>query len=151
MKSYYDLKETISRMRKRIIVILKTIAIISGIFAGFVGGVHGYYEISHGSIIPNGLFYDAVSGKTLSFDNLNWTGWPAMTIIPNFLTTGIIAMNISAIVISWTILRINKTYGGFILIILSIIMCLFGGGFVPPLIGVLAGITGIIGKKIEPA
>jgi hypothetical protein len=136
-------------MRKRIILILQTIVIIAGIFAGFVGGVHGYYEITHENNRPAGLFYDAISGKPLTVDNPNWTGWPAMTFIPNFLATGIITIIFSAIVIAWTVLRVNRRYGSRILIMLSIIMCLFGGGFVPPLIGVMGGIMGMIRKSLD--
>ena len=136
-------------MRKRVVQIIRAIAIGAGVFAGFVGGVHGYYEISHGSVIPNGFFYDAVSGKALAVNSANWTGWPAMTIVPNFLVTGVLAVIIAVIVIAWSVLRVNRGNGGFFLIILSFALCFFGGGFVPPLIGAIGGIIGITGSIIE--
>ncbi len=134
-------------MRSKFVLWLQVIAMIAGLFAGFVGGLHGYYEIKHGNTVPGSLVYDAISGNALTADNPHWTGWPAMSLVPDFLATGIIAVGIAVFVIGWTILCLNRPYGGIGLILLSIVLCLFGGGFVPPLVGVLGGIIGVIGNK----
>lgn len=55
-------------------------------------------------------------------------GEPAMTIIPNFLLTGILAIIMGIIVTIWSAAYIERKNGGLILILLSIIMLLFGGG-----------------------
>jgi hypothetical protein len=73
---------------------------------------------------------------------------PAMTIIPNFLITGILAVMIGLVVLIWSIFFIQRKYGGAVLILLSIAMLLFGGGIFPPLIGMIGGVAGI--KINEP-
>lgn len=69
-------------------------------------------------------------------------GEPAITIIPNFLLTGILAIIMGIIVTIWSAAFIERKNGGLILILLSIIMLLFGGGIVPVIIGVIGGIIG---------
>jgi len=138
-------------MRKGIALIAKGIALLGSIFAGFIGGVHGYYEITRGNIRSKGLFFDAVSGNVLATNNPHWTGWPAMTVIPNFLLAGIVVLIVGTIVIAWTILRVNRKNGGLVLIALVVCMCILGGGFVPQLFGVIGGVSGIVGEKLGRA
>jgi MFS family permease len=66
---------------------------------------------------------------------------PAMTIVPNFLITGILALIIGLLVMIWSAGFIHHRYGGWIMIALSIALLLFGGGFFPPLIGMIARFT----------
>ena len=118
-------------------------ASIIGIIAGFIGAEHGHYEILHRSKTFSGILFDAISGT--SFSNLptsQWTGWPAITLVPNFFVTGILAILVSIIVIVWAVLFIQRKNGGLILILLSILMLLVGGGFIPPLLGIIAGTIG---------
>lgn len=74
-------------------------------------------------------------------------GEPAMTIVPNFLLTGILAIIMGIIVTIWAAAFIERKNGGLILIVLSVIMLYVGGGIIPPLFGVLAG---FIGSRINP-
>ncbi len=138
-------------MGKGIALIAKGLALLGGIFAGFVGGVHGYYEITHGNVSPKGLLFDAVSGNVLAINNPHWTGWPAMTVIPNFLVAGIAVLIVGTIVITWTILQVNQKNGGLVLIALVIFLCVVGGGFVPPSLGIIGGISGVVGEKLGRA
>jgi hypothetical protein len=116
-------------------------ASIIGIIAGFIGAEHGYYEILLRNKTLNGVLFDAISGT--SFSNLptsQWAGWPAMTLIQNFLITGIFAILVSLVVMAWAALFIQRKNGGRTLILLSILMLLVGGGFIPPFFGVIAGV-----------
>ena len=116
---------------------------IIGIIAGFIGAEHGYYEILQRDKTLNGILFDAISGT--SFSNLptsQWTGWPAMTLVQNFLITGIFAILVSLVVIAWSAMFIQRKNGGLTLILLSILMLLVGGGFIPPLFGIIAGLIG---------
>lgn len=118
-------------------------ASIIGVVAGFIGVEHGYYEILQRDRAFNGILFDAISGT--SFSNLptsQWTGWPAMTLIQNFLITGIFAILVSLGVVAWAAMFVRRKNGGLILILLSILMLLVGGGFIPPLFGVIAGVIG---------
>lgn len=68
-------------------------------------------------------------------------GEPGMTIVPNLLVTGILNIVISLAVVVWAACTHDKK-GGRILILLSLLMLLVGGGLGPPVIGVLAGVAG---------
>jgi hypothetical protein len=63
-----------------------------------------------------------------------------MTFIQNFRITGIFAMLVSLVVLAWAALFVQRKNGGRTLILLSILMLLVGGGFIPPLFGIIAGV-----------
>jgi hypothetical protein len=114
---------------------------IIGAIAGLIGAEHGYYEILQRNKTLNGILFDAISGT--SFSNLptsQWTGWPAMSLIQNFLITGIFAILVSLVVVAWAAFFVQRKNGGLTLILLSILLLLVGGGFIPPLLGVIAGV-----------
>jgi hypothetical protein len=69
-----------------------------------------------------------------------------MTIVPDLLATGILTILISLAAVVWSPL-VRDRNGGWVLIGLSVGMLLVGGGFGPPIIGILAGVAGtMIGK-----
>jgi uncharacterized membrane protein HdeD (DUF308 family) len=118
-------------------------ASIIGIIAGVIGAQHGYYEILQRDRPLNGILFDAVSGT--SFSNLptsQWTGWPAVTLVQNFRITGIFAILVSLVVIVWSAMFMRRKNGGRTLGLLSILMFLVGGGFIPPLLGIIAAAIG---------
>lgn len=65
-----------------------------------------------------------------------------MTIVPNLLVTGILAILFSLVFIVWAVVFAEGKNGGLVLILLSIAMLLVGGGIFPPIIGILIGIVG---------
>ncbi len=67
---------------------------------------------------------------------------PAMTILPSFLLTGIVAVVLGMIAMVWSLFFITKRRGGLVLIVLSLAMLLFGGGIFPPVIGMVGGAVG---------
>jgi len=105
-----------------------------GVLAGLAGIEHGVGEILQGSMAPGGLviqswpgsdFFAAVSGE------------PAMTVIPNLLVTGILAMLLSLLFIAWVTVYLPRKYSGWGMVLLSIAMLLAGAGFGPPLLGLI--------------
>jgi hypothetical protein len=122
-----------------------TIAAVSilGIFAGIGGASHGPGEILQGDIAPSGIIIEAWPSLTLL------GGAPAMTFIPNFRVSGIVTVFSGLAVTIWAATRIRSKNGGLVLILLSIMMFLVGGGLIPPVFGVVAGIIGArVTKKI---
>ena len=107
-----------------------------GIFSGLGGASHGPGEILQGNIAPNGLVIEAWP------ELATLAGEPAMTIIPSFLVTGILTVIFGLIVAVWAAKFVHRKNGGLVLILLSIIMLLVGGGLFPPVFGVAAGIIG---------
>jgi hypothetical protein len=122
----------------RILNKTRVAASILGIFAGLGGASHGPGEMLQGNVAPSEIFIKAWSELTAL------GGEPAMTIIPSFLVTGILAIILGLMVAVWAAKFIPRKNGGVILILLSIIMLLVGGGLVPPLFGVAAGIIGVL-------
>ena len=89
-------------------------ASILGIFAGLGGGVfHGIGEILQGNVAPNGIYIQAWPAMQAT------SGEPAMTIVPNFLLTGILAIIGGIIVTIWAATFIERKNGGLVLILLS--------------------------------
>jgi hypothetical protein len=117
---------------------LKTAAIILGAFAGLGGASHGPGEILQGNVVPTDVFIQAWPQLT------DLSGEPAMTIIPNFAVTGVLAIIFGLLVATWAVTRIDRKLGGLTLILLSIVMLLFGGGLIPPLFGIAAGLMGVL-------
>ncbi len=64
-----------------------------------------------------------------------------MTLIPNYLVTGVLATVMGLVVATWTTTSIGRRDGGLILILLSVPMLFVGGGLMPPIPGVIAGIV----------
>ena len=65
-----------------------------------------------------------------------------MTIIPHFYVSGVVAFFVSLIVIIWAAAFVQRKQGGLVLILLSILQLLVGGGFIPVVFGIIAGIVG---------
>ena len=113
-----------------------------GTIAALAGIEHRVGEIVRGNRTPAGIMIESWPDSAL-FAIVG--GEPAMTIVPNLLLTGILAISVSLIVFVWTTRFVQRTHGGLILMLLSIILLLVGGGFGPPVVGIIVGIaaTGI--------
>jgi hypothetical protein len=94
--------------------------------------------VLQGSVAPNGIMIEAWPALRAV------VGEPAMTIVPNFLLTGILAIIVGIIVTIWAGKFIQHKSCGLILILLTIVMLLVGGGLVPPLFGITAGVIAVL-------
>lgn len=127
----------------------KTVAAWFGITAGIAGIEHGYFEIQQGTTLPGSLMIASIGPPCIPEETWNACE-PALTIVPNYLITGILAVILGSIILFWSIFFLQNKYGGAFLILLSIALLLFGGGIFPPLIGIFGGIAGIkINKPIS--
>ena len=114
-----------------------------GALVGLIGIEHGIGETLQGNMAPDGMMILSWPGSAL-FSVL--AGEPAMTIVPNLLVTGILAILFSLIYFVWAILFVQRKNGGLVLMMLSVVMLLAGGGIFPPILGV---IIGAVGTKIN--
>lgn len=119
----------------------QTTATVLGLFAGAASVEHGIFEVLQGNVRPDGLMI-ASMGPPCQPEAVWNACEPALTILPNFLITGILAILIGAIVLVWVLAFLRRKGGGLVLIGLSVLMLLFGGGIFPPVIGILAGAVG---------
>ena len=113
-----------------------------GVYAGLLGIEHGYFEILQGNARPTGLTINAI-GPPCQPDAIWHACFPALTLIPNFLITGIVAILVGLIVLIWTSRFVHRKNGGLFLLLLSLLLLPVGGGFVPLFVGISAGIAGM--------
>ncbi len=118
----------------------RVVASLFGIFAGFGGPEHGYFEILQGDVRPDSLIIAAM-GPPCDPEKVWNLCEPAMTVIPSFLVTGILATVVGLITMIWAAAFVQRKNGGLVLILLSIALLLVGGGLFPPVIGIIAGVV----------
>jgi len=116
----------------------KTISAVSWIVA-LAGIEHGVGEILQGNIRPQGLMIE--SWNHPAFNAM--AGEPAFTIIPSFLISGILSVLLSAAFLAAGIFCIEKKHGGLVLLGVSVLLFLVGGGFGPPLLGIILSAAGM--------
>jgi hypothetical protein len=98
---------------------------IVGAIGGFVSIEHGFFEAMHGNVPTNGIQIEAID-PAMRFEG--GVGEMAVTLIPNFLVTGIVAILIGVLLIIWSTFFVGRKYGALGLLGLSVSSLLFGGG-----------------------
>lgn len=106
-----------------------------GILAGIMGIEHGIGEVLEGFRPTDGLFI--LSWPDSEFFEI-MAGEPAMTIVPNYLITGLLAMFFSSVFLVVFMKSNLDRDTNMLLFALLVLMLLAGGGFGPPILGILA-------------
>jgi hypothetical protein len=120
------------------IVSMRVLAAVCGTLAGVGGLVHGVGEMVQGGAAPTGIVFDSwVDGPIAR----NLGGEPAMTVVPSLLITGVLTLVVSSALIVWSVRALDRRRAGTGLVLLSATMVLVGGGFGPPILGMLAGLV----------
>jgi MFS family permease len=107
-----------------------------GIFAGFGGPEHGYFEILQGNVRPDSLWIAAM-GPPCNPEEVWNLCEPAMTVVPNFLITGILASILGVVAMIWAARFVHRKNGPLVLALLCVGLLLFGGGLTPPVFGLV--------------
>jgi len=115
-------------------------ATIFGVLGGFGGLIHGIGESLQGNVAPGSMFFESWAWGPI-YNHMG--GDPAMSLVPNLLVTGILAIVVSLVVMVWSAAFVGRKRGGLILIGLMIVQLLVGGGVGPIVVGVLAGVAGL--------
>jgi len=124
-------------MRKAVRVVAASL----GFVAGFGGPEHGVFEIMQGHVKPDGLMI-ASMGPPCDPEKVWNLCEPAMTVVPSFMITGILAAIVGIVTMVWAIAFVHrKRIGGPVLIGLSIALLLVGGGMFPPVIGIVGALV----------
>jgi len=111
-----------------------------GLYAGLIAIQHGISEISQGSRAPAGLMFSAI-GPPCQPETVWHACFPAMTLIPNLLVTGIAAVLVGFGMVVWAAVFVGRRRGGLVRGALSLMALLVGGGFVPVWIGLVGAVT----------
>lgn len=113
----------------------RTLFLTLGILSGIMGIEHGIGEVLEGNRPTDGIFI--LSWPDTAFFEI-MSGEPAMTIIPNYFLTGLLAIFFSCIFLAVLVKPGLDRKTVPILLALLILMLLTGGGFGPPILGIIA-------------
>jgi hypothetical protein len=116
----------------------RVVASTLGVLVGLAGMEHGFFEVLQGNVSPSSIMIEAI-GPAQRF----WAYGTerALTIVPNFLVTGILAIIFGILVTIWAAVFIDRKHGSTVLLLLSVILWLVGGGFAPIFTSLLAAAT----------
>ncbi|HEV2138348.1 MAG TPA: hypothetical protein VGR53_05870 [Nitrososphaerales archaeon] len=110
-------------------------ASILGVASGAIGAYHGYNETLQGSVAPGGVFINAIGPPCQGNACL-----PAMTVVPNFFYAGVLSIIVSLFILLKAVAFLQRKNSGLWMIGFAILQLLVGGGFLPPLLGIVSGI-----------
>ncbi len=117
---------------------LKSLASSVSALVGIYGIEHGAFEVLQGDIPTEGLLIDAI-GPAWEF----WPGAtePALSVLPTYLLSGVLAIVLGIIVTVWALLFIGRKNGPLILFVIEMLLLLCGGGSPPLFTGTLACVS----------
>lgn len=121
---------------------IRVIVAAFGILCGLTGIIAGCFEVQQGNIATSGFVISTIGPNYSMADDFTYF---AVSIIPNFLVTGILAIIVSCLVIMWSVRFVHKKNGVLILLGLSIMQMLVGGGWVID----LAIMTCVLATRID--
>lgn len=108
-----------------------------GAIVAAAGFEHGVGEMIQGPVPPPTLMIQSWPHSEF-YRSLD--GEPAMTVIPNLLASGVITMVLSVALFVWMIRFVARRRSASVIASLSIALLFAGGGFGPPVLGlILAG------------
>ena len=111
---------------------------VFGGLAALAGLEHGIGEALQGSVAPAGMVFFSWPGAAF-FRCV--AGEPAMSLMPNLLLSGLLTILVSLGLLVWAIAFPLRKGSSFVLLGLSLVLLLVGGGFGPPLLGLIVGVT----------
>ena len=116
----------------------RVVASTFGVIVGLAGLEHGVGEILQGNVAPPGLMFESWPHSGLL---RIMAGEPAMSVFPSLLLSGILTVLVSLATIVWSAAFLGSRHGAFVLMLSSVLLLLTGGGFAPPLMGLIVGVA----------
>jgi hypothetical protein len=109
----------------------------AGLLAAFAGLEHGIGELTRGDVDAHSLVIESWP-HVEAFEVLG--GEPAMTLVPDLRVAGTLTALVS-LALGWWALRNHGTRrDGWLVVGISVVLLLVGGGFGPPLVGLIVGL-----------
>lgn len=116
---------------------VSTVVSAGGVVAAAAGIEHGVGELMQSSARAGSLVIESWP-DVAAFDSLS--GEPALTVIPDLRVAGMVTI-VSSLLLGWWALRARaRPSDAWLLLGLSVLLLLVGGGFGPPLVGLLLGV-----------
>jgi hypothetical protein len=104
---------------------IQRVASVWGVIFGISSMSHGFFESMQGTTPTGGLMIEAVSEGQRFWSH---GAEPALTILPNFLMTGIAAMLLGLALIVWSLRYLDTSRSASVLLGLFVLSMLVGGG-----------------------
>ncbi len=98
---------------------------VLGITFAIAGIHHGFFETLQGNKPTESFAIRSIGPEQLMWEHGTDD---AVTIIPNFLMTGIAAIAVSLIIIVWSVSFIQRRHGPLVFLLLFVMLTLVGGG-----------------------
>lgn len=114
-----------------------TVVAVFGALAGLAGIEHGVGEMLQGSGPPPGWVIRSWP-EHAAFEALG--GEPALTVLPDLLVSGVVTVVVATALGAWAIVGVHRRHAGPLLLGLSLLLLAVGGGFGPPLLGIVLGL-----------
>ncbi len=112
-------------VRPRDLNATRIIASTLGVFAGMSGLDHGFFETLQGNSPTPGVVVQSIGPVQRMWV---YGTEEAITLVPNFLLTGILAMFVGLLLIVWSIWFIDGKRGSTVFALLGALLFLVGGG-----------------------
>ena len=109
---------------------------------GMTGVMAGCFEIGQGNIGTEGFVITTIDPEHTRAGELTYF---AVTVIPNMMLTGVVAIIVSSIAMIWAIWFVDRRHGPLILLGLFVVQTLVGGGWILD----LAVIAFIVATRID--
>jgi hypothetical protein len=114
-----------------------------GVLVSFAGVEHGVGELLQGSGRPNSVAIESWP-DVAAFAPLS--GEPAMTVLPDLVAAGVLTIVVAVAFAIWAVGYAHRRHGGAVLGVISLLLLLVGGGFAPPLMGLVLGLVAARGR-----
>ena len=125
---------------------MRTVVAAFGILCGLTGMIAGVFQILQGNTVPSGLVISTIGAEHAMADDFTYF---AVTVIPNLLVSGMLAVVFSSLVIYWSIRGVQRRYGVVILAVLCALQTLVGGGWVVDIAAITCILATRIGKPLN--
>ncbi len=126
---------------------------VLGVACGVLGGYHGVGEVLQGVYTPNSVFFDAWGGPSCIIragENYCFTAFSLLGLIPTSLqVVGIVVLIGSIVAFVTGVLALLNKAKWYPLVAASLILLLFGGGAIAPILGIVGGGFIYYGRKGE--
>ncbi len=126
-----------SSWRARPDAAMRTVVGVFGVLAALAASEHGLGEILQGPVAPDGLVIRSWP-RHEGFKVLD--GEPALTVLPDLLISGIATVVVAAVFAAWVLEGVHRRHGSLVLAALSMLLFVVGGGFGPPLLGIILAV-----------
>lgn len=104
---------------------LQLVVATMGVVLAISGMAHGFFETLQGSTPTGSIFIEAIDETHRTWEH---GSEGALTLIPNFLITGIVAIGVSLLIVVWSLGFLQTKHGATVFLLLFVALLFTGGG-----------------------